>query len=204
MMIDKLSNNITAYIERTTPGIDAEKAEVINYGLNILIYQSMVTALLLLVGLICKVFMYVVIALFIYGILRIYAGGAHAKTRSACLVVSSISIYAPIFLAKAFNLHNPIFFILIGMVGLLLAVFYAPGDTQERPIRSSKKRTRQKSVTMILILALSGCEIVMLPYTPVISQLMAFITIPVLFFMTPLGYVLLKCKPGACEQKESL
>lgn len=197
LVIDALSDKITGMIKQNVKGISEEKEEIVNYGLNILIYQTAFTAGIFILALLVGLFKYVLASLVVYAFLRVFAGGAHARTRVQCSVSNLIILFVPALASKYIwaGSYWPAVFVLA--VNLVAIYIYAPGDTEERPIISKRIRMRQKVVSLLLAAAIFAISVVAWHYDRRLYNVITITTLFPSFLLTPVGYKLFKCKQSS-------
>lgn len=153
-MIEKFCDYLTNKIRHKMPEVNDERAEVIKYGLE------------LMVGEIPKLFIMAVIAWF-FGILkwtiicfalmlpyRMYSGGFHLKTHLGCIIGTSIMYTGNAFISQFFIipiLYKVLFGIGLWAFSILMIRLYAPADTESVPVISKKERTKRKIVSYVIV-----------------------------------------------------
>jgi len=193
-MIDMLSLKLTNIIKNNLGDITEEKAEEINYGLNIIIYEFIVYVVLIPIMIISGLFKYCITYITIYGILRIFTGGAHAKTRLGCFLTYSISLFGICYLSKFIPAINLTFTIIVFLAGIFVFYIYAPGDTIEKPILSKKQIKKMKFLSIMLLLYIFIITMIIRHFNQTLYNVIIFTIIEVVFFLTPIGYKLYGCK----------
>lgn len=147
-MIDKITQSLTNKIRKEMPDIDDERAEIINYGLQLLFGEIPKFFIMLLIAYILGVFKISIITFLILLPYRAVSGGFHLKTHIGC-IISTCTFYCGIaFLAKNVILMNNMKYILIFITlifGIAMIKLYAPADTENVPIINKKIR-RQKQI----------------------------------------------------------
>ncbi len=193
-MIDKLSYNITRKIRENNREITDENAEIITYGANIIISQTIITALIFIVAFFFGVFSYAFISFIIVGLLRSTVGGAHSHTRLQCTLMHSFSIFGTLILSSYIKLNSYYPSIFLLLISVFITLKYAPGETAEGPLYSNSQKRSQK-IAGIAIETIIFCAALFLKnislqiyYIVIISSF-----IPIIF-LTPLGYMILRCK----------
>lgn len=196
-MIEKFCNYIVEKMRKQMPEIDDEKAEVLTYGIQLIIGELPKMLLLFVLGFILgigwyTVFMY--IALMPY---RAASGGFHLKSHLGCIVGSSVFYYGVIYLSKFLVLDSIQKYILAFITlifGIAMVSLYAPADTENIPILSKKERKRKKIlsyVTLVLTL-LAG----VLVQDNIISNILIFSVIAQTAMITKVAYLLTNNKYG--------
>lgn len=99
-MIDKITEFLTNKIRKEMPDVDDERAEVINYGLQILLGEVPKFFIMLIIAYFLGVFKMTLITFLIIMPYRMFSGGFHLKTHLGC-IISTCTFYCGIaFLAK--------------------------------------------------------------------------------------------------------
>ena len=161
-MIDKFCEYLTNKIRKENSEIDEERAEIIKYGLQ------------LLVGEVPKFFIMAAIA-WALGILkltiicfacmlpyRMFSGGFHLKTHLGCIIGTSLMYTGNAFVSQYIEIplmQKIIFAILLWVFAIVMIYKYAPADTENVPIISKKERRKKKILSYIMatITIVAGC-----------------------------------------------
>lgn len=156
-MLKKLSDTMTnEWVERKI--VDDKAADVAKYGFEILVSSLSILFGVLLIGILLNVFIEVVIFIVFFGILRVSAGGAHAKSHSACFLYFSIILFVSIFISYclvAFTEIAPIVAILMFFVSWLFIEAYAPRESENKPLSIVEKRIyKNRSKISIVLLGI--------------------------------------------------
>lgn len=197
-MIEKICNKLTLKIRKKMPEVDDERAEIINYGLQLIIGEIPKTFVLLIVAYLCGVLKLSIIALLAIMPYRATSGGVHLKTHIGCIVGTSLFYVGSSLLSKYIVLE-PLYikYILIAITWIFSMVMirlYAPADTENVPILRKKERTLKRNfsyITMSLTLIAS-----MLIKDTVISNLLIFLTIFQTIWISKFIYKLTNNKYG--------
>ena len=156
-MVDKICDHLTNKIKQTVPDINDEKAEIINYGIHLIVGEIPKTFIFIglaaILGILNEFFLTILI-IFPY---RAFSGGFHLKTHFGCIVGTS-SFYCGIpYIAKMFSLDlktKIICTILTWIFGIIMCKLYAPADTENVPILRKKDR-RKKQICSYIILTIT-------------------------------------------------
>ena len=197
-MIEKICNYLTMKIMKKMPEIDDERAEVINYGLQLIIGEIPKTFVLLIIAYLCVVLKLSIIAFLAIIPYRITSGGVHLKTHIGCIVGTSLFYVGSSLLSKYIVLE-PLYikYILIAITwifSMIMIKLYAPADTENVPILRKKERTLKRNlsyVTMSLTLVAS-----IFIKNVVISNLLIFLTIFQTIWISKFIYKLTNNKYG--------
>lgn len=193
-MIDSLSNKITSLIKNNLPDISNEKEEIINYGMNIFIYQTLLLLLIFSLALVTGLFKYIFIFFIVYALLRAFTGGAHSNTRIKCATTYIFISFGTVLLSKHIWADSFLPAILLLLINLIIIWMYAPGDTIERPVLSKRVIKRQKTLSLLIMIAISAAAIITWHYDKAVYNIILISSETVIFLLTPYGYKLLKCR----------
>ena len=197
-MIEKLCNKLTKRIQNKIPDIDEERAEVINYGLQLVIGEIPKTLVLLIIAYTFGVLKLSVLALIFIMPYRTFSGGVHLKTHIGCIVATSLMYIGDAILSKNIVI-SPLYIKYIIIIGvwifsLIMIKLYAPADTEAVPILRKKDRKFKKImsyITMSLTLIIAG-----IVTNSNISNLLIFGTLIQTITITRLIYKLTNNKYG--------
>lgn len=152
-MIEKICKNITNKMRKEMPEIDDERAEIINYGLELIIGEIPKLILLFTVAIIFKIAPLVIFAYITMLPYKIMAGGFHLKTNIGCTIGTFIIYYGNVFLSKNIVIRNFYIKIILCIAILMLAIImttkYAPADTVNLPILRKKERAMKKNLSYV-------------------------------------------------------
>lgn len=154
-MVEKICNSLTNKIRKKMPEIDNERAEVINYGLQLVIGEIPKTLIIILLALCLGVLKLTALALLLILPYRTVSGGVHLKTHIGCIIATSIFYIGNAFLSKIVVIE-PLYikYLVIALVwifSLIMVKLYAPADTEAVPILRKKERTIKKILSYITL-----------------------------------------------------
>lgn len=164
-MIDKLVDKICSYIvkmiRKKMPEIDDEKAEVILYGIQLIIGEIPKLFIIFGISILLEIGWYMLFAYIAIIPYRAASGGFHLKSHLGCIIGTSLFYYGNIFLSKSIVIGDIERYILVAVAlifGIFMVSLYAPADTENVPIISKKERKNKKImsyITLVLTLAVS-------------------------------------------------
>ena len=153
-MVDKICDYLTNKIRKQMPEVDDERAEVINYGIHLVVGEIPKTFVFIAIAAILgilKEFFIAVLVIFPY---RAVSGGVHLKTHIGCIAATSI-MYCGIAYISQFQLFdNNVKYIVIPLVwifGMIMCKMYAPADTENLPILRKKDRRIKQILAYITL-----------------------------------------------------
>lgn len=152
-MINQICESLTNRIRQEMPEIDDEKAEVIRYGLELIIGEIPKIVLLFVIAIILKIGWLVVFAYFTMLPYKIVAGGFHLKTNIGC-TIGTLTIYYGNVLISEYITWTPIYMkyimiLVIFIFSIIMISLYAPADTVNLPILTKKERKNKKILSYI-------------------------------------------------------
>lgn len=155
-MIDKTCEILLKKIRKEMPDINDERAEVIFYGLQLIIGEVPKILLLFAVAIILKIGWLVIFAYATMLPYKTVAGGFHLKTNIGCLIGTFIVYFGNVLISK-FIVFSPEIKYLLSIIILILSIimiyFYAPADTINLPILRKKERKTKKILSYIFATA---------------------------------------------------
>lgn len=154
-MIEKFCNFLTQKIRKKMPEIDDERAEIIQYGLEVIIGETPKIFVVIGFSILLGVWQLTLFSIVIIGIYRGVSGGFHLKTHIGCMISTLMMYLGNVFLSK-YSIIEPMYIKYIITFGiwifsLLMIKFYAPADTENVPIISKKERKRKKILSYIIM-----------------------------------------------------
>ena len=202
-MIDNICSYLTNKMKIRMPDIDEEKAEILDYGLH------------LIIGEIPKVFIMIGLA-FLLGVgelsnlafllilpYRSFSGGFHLKTHLGCILCTTSFYAGTALLSKYITLTEPVKYIAIIAVwifGMIMIKLYAPADTENVPVISKKER-RKRKIASYIMLSISLLAAAIIP-NRIISNILLFGMLIQTLSITRLAYKITKNKYGYEEYEK--
>lgn len=152
-MIDKICKKLTNKIRKKMPEINDERAEIIQYGLQLMIGEIPKLILLIIIAIILKIGWLVIFAYLTMLPYKIVAGGFHLKTHIGCTIGTFIVYFGNVMISKNLVLQ-PIYFkyVVVGLVwiiSIIMISLYAPADTVNFPILRKEERKLKKILSYV-------------------------------------------------------
>ena len=152
-MIEKICNKLTKKIQEKMPEVDEERAEIINYGLQLVIGEIPKTFALIVIAYFLGVLKLSLLALLFIMPYRIFSGGVHLKTHLGCIISTTIFYCGNALLSK-YIVIEPIYIkylltLLIWIFSIIMIKLYAPADTEAVPILRKKDRKLKQNLSYI-------------------------------------------------------
>ncbi|MBR4110451.1 MAG: accessory gene regulator B family protein [Clostridia bacterium] len=203
-MVDSICDWLLKKIMANDSTIDEDKSEIIYYGLQNIIGELPKGIFILLVAWVCGVLKLVLIGTITLLIYRGFAGGVHLKTHISCALTSIFLVIGSAYLAKNFLFENSfLIYTVLMILNLMLALLYAPADTENRPIMKESQRKRQKLESIIMIIFIYFLSIFVIKDQSIASLNMYMLTVES-FMITPIAYKLFDNKSGEERRNEIL
>ena len=196
-MIDKFCTFLTNKIRKEMPEIDDERAEVIMYGLQVIIGELPKGIIILALAYILGIFELTVISMLIIAPYRSMAGGIHVNTHIGCIINTALLYCGPAILAKNIMLNGISKYIIASIIWtfcMIMIKLYAPADTENVPILRKQER-RQKQIFSYLILTVEFV-IALIISNPIVSNIIIFGDFIQTLTITRLAYNLTRSKYG--------
>ena len=200
-MIEKICITLTNKIRKEMPEIDDERAEVINYGLQLVIGEIPKVFLIFIISYLLGVFKLTLLSFLFMMPYRMVSGGTHLHSHIGCIIATSIFYIGNAVISQYLLWENItikcISVFIIWSFSMVMIKMYAPADTQDVPIlRKSERRVKQilSFIIMTLTLALG-----LLIKNNTISNLLIVGTFLQTLTITKFMYKLTKNKYGYLE-----
>lgn len=197
-MIEKFCLVLTDKIRKSMPEITDERAEVINYGLQLVIGEIPKLFIMLLIAYALGIFQLYLIAFLIIIPYRTFSGGVHLKTHIGCIIGTSFFYCGNVLLSKAVSLE-PFFMkvlvaFLVWIFSMIMIKLYAPADTENVPILRKKDRVLKQIMSYITMTLTIGASF--LVKDEVISNMLIFGVLFQTITITKFIYKITKNKYG--------
>ena len=197
-MIDKVCEYLTNKIRKQMPEIDDEKAEVINYGIQLIVGEIPKIFLMFGLGIILGLWWQTLLAFFLLLPYKIVSGGFHLKTHIGCFLCTNIVYCGNAYISTIWNFPNEItkYITILGIfiLGIIMVSIYAPADTENLPILTTRERKTKKILSYIFLII----NLLVATFIPnnTISNLIIIGTFIQTLSITRLAYIITKNKYG--------
>ncbi len=196
-MVDKICDYLTSKIKQKMPEISEERAEVINYGIHLIVGEVPKTFIFIAIAIILgvlKEFFLCVLVIFPY---RAFSGGFHLKTHLGCIIGTSTFYCGIPYISKTFELDiqtKIICIVLTWIFGMIMCKLYSPADTENVPILRKKDR-RIKQILSYIVLSIT-LAIGIFINNNVISNIIILGIFMQSLMITKVAYKVANCKYG--------
>lgn len=196
-MVQKICEYLLKQMRRNMSEIDDEKAEVIKYGLELIIGE--IPKIIILFGIafllgIGKLVVFTYLALMPY---RATSGGFHLKTHVGCILGTSAFYYSIVFLSKYIvlqDVYKVVLAICVGILGVIIISLYAPADTENLPIISKKERKLKRNLSYLFLAIMLILSIVIKNNT--LSNILLWSSLVQTISISKLAYIITNNKYG--------
>ena len=153
-MIDKLCLFLTDRIQKEMPDVDDERAEIINYGIHLIIGEFPKIFLVLIISYLLGILKYTILMVIMLLPYRACSGGFHLKTHIGCIISTTLYYCGVPKISNYFVFYNHtklIFILSVLIFGMIMITRYAPADTENIPILRKKERKQKKILSYIFL-----------------------------------------------------
>lgn len=201
VLTKRLRAAITNFISTNFPEKGEEELEIIGYGIEGIISTFFKTVLIFMIGYCLKILLPLTLAIASFGLLRTFASGVHLRNGWTCMLFSSslfLSIaYAGIYIPLPRLIKAGVF-----AISLILLYFYAPADTEERPLVCEKTR-RELKISSLVIAGIFFVIAMILPEDNTVGNIITWGVIIESVMTTPMIYYFFKRRYRNYEYYES-
>lgn len=183
--MDKILNRTIAFIERNN-SIDAEKAEVIRYGLEILLLKVLFFIASIAVGILMHNFWECLIFTLALSAIRSLAGGYHADTRIKCFIQSMCMLMAVLAILKLIqkNLFICEMAMCLTIAAAVIIWLFSPIDTENKRLTNQERKILRIKSRLILIIETVVCvNAYLLNYDKVACSIMLALIVTAIFMV---------------------
>ena len=196
-MVEKFCLFLTNKMRKYNAEIDDERAEVINYGLQLIIGEIPKMVITLFVAYLLGILKLTLITILIIMPYRAFSGGFHLKTHIGCILTTTLFYCGIPTISKYVYLYSQTKFIFVLcalILGIIIIKLYAPADTENVPILREKERKQKKILSYITYII--GILAALIITNNVISNIILFGYTLQTLMITPIAYKLTKNKYG--------
>lgn len=197
-LVENFCSYLTKKIRKENPEVDDEKAEIIKYGLELMIGELPKLLIIVIIAFVLKIGWLVLFAYIVLLPYKVSTGGFHCKSHLGCFIGTCVMFYGTAFLSK-YIIFEPLYlkyiiaFIIFTFCFFMIKL-YAPADTENVPIFSIKERNKKKKLAYIFLIINLIAALFIQP--TVLGNIFIFGTLIHTFTITKLAYTLSKSKYG--------
>jgi len=161
-LIEKICEVLTKKIQKEMPEVDEERAEVINYGLQLVIGEIPKIFIIFAISYVLGVFKLTLFSFIFIMPYRAVSGGTHLHTHIGCIIATSVFYIGNALSSKYLILEANTKYIVVCAIWIFsmwMIKLYAPADTRSVPILRKKERRIKQTfsyvfMTLTLVLGL--------------------------------------------------
>lgn len=200
-MIEKICNTLTNKIRKEMPDIDDERAEVINYGLQLVLGEIPKVLLIFAISYVLGILKLTLLSFLFILPYRAVSGGTHLQTHLGCILATSIFYMGNVFISQ-YLVWNTSFIknvavLLIWIFSVVMIKKYAPADTEAIPILRKKERKIKQILSFVVMTVTLFLGLII--KNNVISNLLIIGTLLQTITITKFMYKITKNKYGYLE-----
>lgn len=152
-MLEELGERVSNGVENNLEGITPIQKEIIKYTIVQLVGEFVKLAIMVALVWPFGVAHLLLIAVFSMGIYRVPSGGVHSKSHIACFITSSTLFLGNVILSALIKgPYLDVIYICIVLFNIPIIHFFAPADTEMKPIVSKKQRLTLKILSYICMI----------------------------------------------------
>lgn len=197
-MIDKICENLTKKIRKKVPEIDDEKAEIIMYGIQLIIGELPKVFLMFALGFLLGLWWQTLLAFFLLLPYKTCSGGFHLKTHLGCFLCTNIVYCGNAYISTIWQFQNEIikYIVILGIwiLGIIFVSIYAPADTENLPILTKKERLTKKILSYVFLTI--NMVVALFINNTIISNILILGTFIQTISITRIAYIITKNKYG--------
>lgn len=149
-MLDELGAKVSDCVSETLKEVTPTQKEIIQYTIVQLLGELIKLIIMFGIALYFGMAHLLLIAIFSMAIYRIPAGGAHSKSHIACFLASSILFFGNVILSSLIDVpYLDVLYIAIFLFNSVVIYFYAPADTEMKPVVSKKQRKILRIISFV-------------------------------------------------------
>ena len=197
-MIDKICKFLINKIRQEMPEVDEERAEIILYGIQLVIGEIPKLFLMLGISILLGIWWQTLLAFSLNLPYRICSGGFHLKTHLGCIICTNLFYCGNAYISNIWEFPNDISkyisIIAVLIFGIIMVWLYAPADTENVPVLTKKER-KNKKILSYFFLIINLAIAVVIP-NKVVANILIFGTLIQTISISRLAYIITKNKYG--------
>lgn len=151
--MEAILNKLMEFLHNNEDDMDEEKAEIVKYGLEILLLKVTFFTVTLIMGALMHSLIECLIFTAFFSSIRSLAGGYHANTRLQCFIQSMLTFASVLGILKLEKVFPEIIIPLIILSVIFAAVifYFAPIDTENKRLDDTECRTFKKKSRIVIL-----------------------------------------------------
>lgn len=147
---ENFSMKVSNYIKGTLPDKTEDDLEIIRYGVEVVVMNLIKFPIILMIAYFLHVVNYAIYSIIIWGTLRCFSGGIHARQSWTCLLSTLSIIFTLVYLSLCVRCTIIVKFFIF-LTSLYWYNKYSPADTEERPFIDHHVRKKLKIESLITV-----------------------------------------------------
>ena len=196
-MIDKFCEYLTNKIRKDNPEINDERAEVIKYGLQIMVGEVPKIFIMALIAWVLGILKWTLVCFALMLPYRMYSGGFHLKTHIGCIIGTSLMYTGNAFISQQFEMDlvfKMVYALFVWIFAMSMIYLYAPADTEDVPVISKKERKKRKYFSYVIVSVMIVLGVIITE--TIISNMILLGVLLQTFSITRLAYTITDNKYG--------
>ena len=149
-MLEEIGERVSDVVAVNVENVDANQKEIIAYTITQLLGEFAKIALMGLIAYVFNIWQLLLISIFSMAIYRVPSGGVHCKGHISCFVISSLFFFGNVAVSIfARGAYLDYIYCAIFLLNLPVIHFFAPADTEMKPIVSKKLRRNLRIISYI-------------------------------------------------------
>lgn len=164
-----------------------EEIDYIKYGLEGIYLTFSKLFIVIIINIILNNFIFSLLTLLLFNIIRFFAFGLHANNSKECLFASTVSLCILPYLFNKCSFDTTTTLIIFG-IGTVLLFLYAPADTPKRPLKNQKKKMIRKLLSCLVAIIYMSLSLLFINLR---NELICALIIELIFIL-PITYKIMK------------
>lgn len=184
---EHISIKLIRFVEAHSTDVTDDEIDRIKYGIEAFLVNIGKLPILFVLAYLFGILKPFSIMFLLYGLLRTFAGGFHAKTSLSCIIISIFSFGIMIYLSLLIY-PNPWIKGIFYCLSIIILLIYAPADNEEKPIVNRKHRRRLRIASCMV----ASVYMIISYFTKddFIANTLFYCVLFVSFFVSPIMYKL--------------
>jgi len=153
-MLEELGEKVSDAVAINVENVDDNQKEIIAYTVTQLLGEFVKIIIMGVIAYVFDIWQLLLISIFSMAIYRVPSGGVHCKGHISCFVISSLLFFGNVVISIfARGEFLDYIYAIIFLANLPVIHFFAPADTEMKPIVSQKLRRNLKILSYIAMTA---------------------------------------------------
>lgn len=181
-------NKFKKFLHSNIENITEDDMEIALYGMEVIYSLITKTLLFFIISIVFGWQYEFLMVSLLLATIRASSFGFHADKEINCYIISFITIFGTVYIAKNYS-FDIIFTAIVCLLSILITVLYAPADTEKRPLLNARIRTILKLCSIITTMFFSLIAIINVGF---VSRAIVCILFVNAFNISPILYKIFK------------